>query len=132
MLTAPYRSGKDGNGKKERETDMIMKHQMLTELYGDTVRSVTNSGKQWMRFLEVASHNYQLPFDQLLLIFAQRPDALAVMEMEQWNRRYGRLIMRGAKGIAVFDSARPGKIRYYFSITDTQEAGFQDHSQAGG
>ena len=74
-----------------------------------------------MACLTSACRNYRLPFDEQLLIYAQRPDATAVLEMERWNQRFGRWVNRGAKGIAVIDRERPHRLRYYFDVADTHE-----------
>ena len=98
------------------------KYQLITTLYADTLDKIT-SPDEWMKFLSSACRNYRLPFDEQVLVYAQRPDAMAVLEMERWNRTYGRWVNRGAKGIAVFDSshnARSG-LKYYFDISDTHK-----------
>lgn len=69
---------------------MPTKFQFITELYDQTVRSVTSSYKNWTGFLRAACYNYKCPFDEQILIYAQRPDATAVLEMERWNRQFGR------------------------------------------
>lgn len=80
---------------------MPTKFQLITELYDQTVQSVTGSYQSWTSFLRAACYNYKCPFDEQLLIYAQRPDATAVLEMERWNRQFGRWVNRGAKSIAV-------------------------------
>lgn len=80
---------------------MPTKFQLITELYDQTVQSVTGSYQSWTGFLRAACYNYKCPFDEQLLIYAQRPDATAVLEMERWNRQFGRWVNRGAKSIAV-------------------------------
>lgn len=69
---------------------MPTKFQLITELYDQTVQSVTGSYQSWTGFLRAACYNYKCPFDEQLLIYAQRPDATAVLEMERWNRQFGR------------------------------------------
>ena len=104
---------------------MAILYKALTELYLETQRSVT-APDQWRAFLASACRNYRLSFDEQLLVFAQRPDATAVLEIERWNRQFGRWVNRGANGIAVFDGEHNGKLRlkYYFDISDTHEARF--------
>ena len=80
---------------------MPTKFQLITELYDQTVQSVTGSYQSWTGFLRAACYNYKCPFDDQILIYAQRPDATAVLEMERWNRQFGRWVNRGAKSIAV-------------------------------
>lgn len=104
---------------------MAIRYKALTELYHETQRSVT-APAQWQAFLASACRNYRLSFDEQLLVYAQRPDATAVLEIERWNRQFGRWVNRGANGIAVFDGEHNGKprLKYYFDISDTHEARF--------
>ena len=104
---------------------MAIRYKALTELYQETQRSVTVPD-QWRAFLASACRNYRLSFDEQLLVFSQRPDATAVLEIERWNRQFGRWVNRGANGIAVFDGEHNGKprLKYYFDISDTHEARF--------
>lgn len=101
---------------------MAIRYKALTELYRETQRSVT-APAQWQSFLASACRNYRLPFDEQLLVYAQRPDANAVLEIERWNKRFGRWVNRGANGIAVFDSDH-SRLKYYFDISDTHEGRF--------
>ena len=104
---------------------MAIRYKALTELYRETQRSVT-APAQWQAFLASACRNYRLSFHEQLLVYAQRPDATAVLEIERWNRQFGRWVNRGANGIAVFDGEHNGKsrLKYYFDISDTHEARF--------
>ena len=104
---------------------MAIRYKALTELYQETQRSVT-APDQWRAFLASACRNYRLSFYEQLLVYAQRPDATAVLEIERWNRQFGRWVNRGANGIAVFDWEHNGKsrLKYYFDISDTHEARF--------
>ena len=104
---------------------MAIRYKALTELYRETQRSVTVPD-QWRAFLASACRNYRLSFDEQLLVYAQRPDATAVLEIERWNRQFGRWVNRGANGIAVFDGEHNGKprLKYYFDISDTHEGRF--------
>ena len=104
---------------------MAIRYKALTELYLETQRSVT-APDQWRAFLASACRNYRLSFDEQLLVYAQRPDATAVLEIERWNRQFGRWVNRGANGIAVFDGEHNGRprLKYYFDISDTHEARF--------
>ena len=49
------------------------KFQLITELYDQTVQSVTGSYQSWTGFLRAACYNYKCPFDDQILIYAQRP-----------------------------------------------------------
>ena len=101
---------------------MAGKFQMITDLYQQAVREVTKSPENWVSFLQSVSRNYRLPFDEQILVHVQRPDATAVLQIESWNRRFGRWVRKGSKGIAVLDkSAGQMALKYYFDISDTQE-----------
>lgn len=104
---------------------MAILYKALTELYRETQRKVT-APSEWQAFLAAACRNYRLTFDEQLLVYAQRQDATAVLEIERWNRQFGRWVNRGANGIAVFDGEHTGKprLKYYFDISDTHEARF--------
>ena len=104
---------------------MAKKYELITELYERTRQGVTEPA-QWQRFLNTACRNYRLSFDEQLLLFAQRPDATAVLEIEKWNRQFGRWVNRGATGIAVFntDTASKTRLKYYFDISDTHPGRF--------
>ena len=99
---------------------MSTKYERISELYADTCKAVVSSPKRWQEFLKSACRNYKLRFDELLLIYAQRPDATAVLEIEQWNK-FGRYVKRGSHGIAVFEKAKRTNQRlvHYFDISDT-------------
>jgi N12 class adenine-specific DNA methylase/adenine-specific DNA methylase len=113
------------DNKKKEVRRMAILYKALTELYRETQRKVT-APSEWQAFLAAACRNYRLTFDEQLLVYAQRPDATAVLEIERWNRQFGRWVNRGANGIAVFDGEHTGKprLKYYFDISDTHEARF--------
>ena len=99
---------------------MSTKYERISELYADICKAVVSSPERWQDFLKSACRNYKLRFDELLLIYAQRPDATAVLEIEQWNK-FGRYVKRGSNGIAVFEDAKRTNQRlvHYFDISDT-------------
>ena len=101
---------------------MARKYELITELYHQTQRTVA-APQEWPRFLTAASRNYRLPFDEQLLVYAQRPDAIAVLEVERWNQLFGRWVNNGATGIAVLDREHNGRsrLKHYFDISDTHE-----------
>ena len=103
---------------------MPTKFQLITELYDQTVQSVTGSYQNWTGFLRAACYNYKCPFDEQILIYAQRPDATAVLEMERWNRQFGRWVNRGAKSIAVFGDDGQNCLKLYFDVSDTHASRF--------
>ena len=99
---------------------------VITELYAEAVKEVTATPENWMAFLSSACRNYRLPFDEQLLVHVQRPDATAVLQMEDWNRKFGRWVKRDSKGIAVIDKgAKTMRLKHYFDISDTQEGRYR-------
>ena len=99
---------------------MASKFQFITELYSRTLTRLTGDYESWTGFLRAACYNYKCPFDEQVLIYAQRPNATAVLELEKWNRQFGRWVNAGATGIAVIDEAHgKGRLKHYFDITDT-------------
>ena len=102
---------------------MANKYQLITELYRTTLLSVTETPQTWKAFLRSACNNYKCPFDEQVLIYAQKPEATAVLEMEKWNTLFGRWVNKGATGIAVFEerNGRSG-LKYYFDVADTHES----------
>ena len=102
---------------------MASKFQFITELYSRTLTKLTGNYESWTGFLRAACYNYKCPFDEQVLIYAQRPDATAVLELEKWNKQFGRWVNTGATGIAVIDEAYgKGRLKHYFDITDTHAA----------
>lgn len=105
---------------------MVKKFDIITDLYKEAVREVSATSENWMSFLHSACRNYRLPFDEQLLIYKQRPDASAVLDMEGWNRRFGRWVKRDSRGIAVFDkNAGAMRLKYYFDVSDTREGKYR-------
>ena len=99
---------------------MASKFQFITELYSRTLAELTGDYESWTGFLRSACYNYKCPFDEQVLIYAQRPNATAVLELEKWNRQFGRWVNAGATGIAVMDEVHgKGRLKHYFDITDT-------------
>ena len=100
---------------------MARKYDLISEMYRRTAHAVISDVQNWQAFLRCACRNYRLRFDEKLLIYAQRPDATAVLEIERWNDKFGRWVNRGAKGIAVFEDADRSRQRltHYFDISDT-------------
>lgn len=99
---------------------MASKFQFITELYSRTLTRLTSDYENWTGFLRAACYNYKCPFDEQVLIYAQRPDATAVLELEKWNKQFGRWVNTGATGIAVIDETYgKGRLKHYFDIADT-------------
>ena len=105
---------------------MVKKFDVITKLYEEATQEVTESPEKWLAFLQSASKNYRLPFDEQLLIHVQRPEATAVLPMEKWNEKFGRWVKRDSKGIAVFDKSSDRlKLKYYFDVSDTREGKYK-------
>ena len=103
---------------------MSRKYELISELYGRTCKTVVSNPQNWQNFLQSACRNYKLRYDEQLLIYAQRPDATAVLEIERWNRSFGRWVNKGARGIAVFadENRARQRLTHYFDISDTHES----------
>lgn len=105
---------------------MVKKFDVITKLYEEATQEVTESPEKWIAFLQSASKNYRLPFDEQILIHVQRPEATAVLPMEKWNEKFGRWVKRDSKGIAVFDKSSDRlKLKYYFDVSDTREGKYK-------
>ena len=105
---------------------MVKKFDVITKLYEEATQEVTESPEKWIAFLQSASKNYRLPFDEQLLIHVQRPEATAVLPMEKWNEKFGRWVKRDSKGIAVFDKSSDRlKLKYYFDVSDIREGKYK-------
>ena len=101
---------------------MAAKYQLITELYRRTGIAVAKNPQAWQNFLAAACRNYKCRFDEQLLIYAQRPDAVAVAQLETWNKQFRRWVNKDSKGIAVFDpKGRRNTLKYYFDVSDTHE-----------
>lgn len=101
---------------------MAAKYQLITELYRRTGIAVAKNPQAWQGFLSSACRNYKCRFDEQLLIYAQRPDAVAVAKLETWNRQFKRWVNKDSKDIAVFDpKGRRNTLKYYFDVSDTHE-----------
>ena len=103
---------------------MARKYDLISELYNRTCKTVVSNPQNWQAFLASACRNYKLRYDEQLLVYAQRPGATAVLEIEQWNRIFGRWVNRGARGIAVFadENRTRQRLTHYFDISDTHES----------
>ena len=102
------------------------KYDLITDLYAEAVKEVTASPENWLAFLRSACRNFRLPFDEQILIYAQRPEASAVLPMKTWNEKFGRWVKRDSKGIAVFDKDSPSlRLKYYYDVSDTKEGRYR-------
>jgi len=100
---------------------MASKYQLITAIYEEVWKEVIRDKANWKELLSTAGNNYKLRFDEQLLVYAQRPDATAVLEFDKWNSMFDRWINKGAKGIAVFNADFEGmqRLKYYFDVSDT-------------
>lgn len=103
---------------------MAQKFDVISELYDRACLEIITDPVKWQSFLQTAGRNFKLRFDEQFLLFIQRPDATAVLEIERWNETFERWVNKGAKGIAVFESADRNRQRliHYFDISDTHES----------
>ena len=98
---------------------MASTYPTITRLYDETIDRIGADALEWAGFLRSASWNYKLPFHEQALVYAQRPDATAVLDFDRWKRLFNRRVRRGSVGIAVFGDPGTGKLRYYFDVSDT-------------
>lgn len=99
---------------------MATKLQRISELMEQTVNRITDKPRTWTDFLQTAARLYKYPFEEQVLIYAQRPDAAACASIEFWNKHMRRWVNRGAKGIALIDD-NSGRmtLRHVFDVSDT-------------
>ena len=101
---------------------MASKYHMVTELAEATAMRITKDQEQWTSYLKTAARLYRYPFREQILIYAQRPDATAVASMEIWNNRMNCWVNRGAKGIALIDENRQGRLKYVFDVSNVHKS----------
>lgn len=102
---------------------MATRFELISALYDDVSKDVVRSPSNWQEFLKSSCNNYGLPFSEQLLVYAQKPDAVAVLPMASWNRKFGRWVNKGSKGIALFDVSNKNypRLKYVFDVSDTHE-----------
>lgn len=99
---------------------MAGKYNFYAQLAEDTAQRITSSREAWQGFLAASARLYKYPYEDQLMIFAQRPDATACAEYDLWNDRMHRYVKRGSKGIALLDhSGDYPRLRYVFDVSDT-------------
>lgn len=103
---------------------MARKYELISELYDRISKTVVSTPENWEAFLRSACYNFKLRFDEQLLIYAERPEATAVLPIERWNKSFGRWVNKGAHGIAVFadENRNTQRLTHYFDIADTHES----------
>lgn len=105
---------------------MAKKYDLIADLYAESIREVTAAPENWLAFLHSACRNFRLPFDEQILVHKQRPNASAVLSMQDWNKKFGRWVKRNSHAIAVFDkSGNNVKLKYYFDVSDTKEGRYK-------
>ena len=97
------------------------KYKIVSQLLDETMQEISQSEENWCKFLTTSSRLYKYPFEEQVLIFAQRPDATACASVDIWNHRMNCWINRGAKGIALIDENRYGKLKYVFDVSDVHK-----------
>ena len=106
---------------------MPSKYQEYRQMADTAERQLTSSYKSWTQFLRTAARLYKYPYNEQVMIHAQRPDATACAEYDFWNKKMGRFIRRGSTGIALIDtSGQKPQLRYVFDVADTGE---REHSR---
>ena len=97
---------------------MPSKVQLYAQMADRTAEQITGSYQKWTAFLTTAARLYKYPYNEQLMIFAQRPEATACAEYDLWNKQMRRYVRRGSKGIALVDtSSDQPKLRYAVSYT---------------
>ena len=106
---------------------MPSKYQEYRQMADTAERQLTSSYKSWTQFLRTAARLYKYPYNEQVMIHAQRPDATACAEYDFWNKKMGRFVRRGSTGIALIDtSGQKPQLRYVFDVADTGE---REHSR---
>ena len=102
---------------------MAGKYHYISALAEMTAADIVKNENEWIRFLTTAARLYKYPFNEQMLIYAQRPDATACASLETWNEKMNCWVNRGAKGIALIDtdSERP-RLKYVFDVSDVHKA----------
>ena len=96
------------------------KYQRINELSRDTIKQITNTPEEWMKFLDTAANNYKYSFDEQVLIYVQKPEATACADIDTWNTKLKRWISKGAKGIALISNVNGrNTLRHVFDVSDT-------------
>ena len=76
---------------------MPNKYQLVNEMGNETLKDITSSSENWIKFLDTASNNYKYSFNEQVLIYAQKPNATACADIETWNKRLKRWVNKGSK-----------------------------------
>lgn len=96
-----------------------MKLPTAEEMFEETVQKVSSSPEEWLKFLNTASRVYQYDFDDQLMIYAQRPNAVGCTSFEKW-KEMNHYVKRGTEGIALIQTVDSRKkLRYVYDYKDT-------------
>lgn len=96
-------------------TTLLTAEEMLEE----TIRKVSSSPDEWLRFLNTASRVYQYSFDDQLMIYAQRPNAVGCTSFQIWKKT-NHYVKQGTAGIALIHTVNGRKkLRYVYDYKDT-------------
>lgn len=76
---------------------MAGKYTFYAQLAEETAGRITASREAWKGFLTTSARLYKYPYEDQLMIYAQRPDATACAEYDLWNERMHRYVKRGSR-----------------------------------
>ena len=109
---------------KDKQTQRNEKYAKVSQLAEDMSLWVTKNEEEWKKYLTCAARIYKYPFNEQLLIYAQRSDATAVASLKIWNERMYCWVNKGSKGIALLDNDYPGdnRLKYVFDVSDVHKA----------
>ena len=105
--------------KADRGVPCMGVEYMARQIYQDVVARVTRTEADWKAVCRLAGQIYRYEFDNVLMVYAQRPSSTLVADYDIWKKVH-RYVKRGSRGIAIFPSRalKPG-LRYVFDISDT-------------
>jgi len=91
----------------------------VRQIYAETIKKVGRTEKAWAEMLRLAGQIYRYEFDNIIMVYAQKPRATLVADYDTW-KKVGRYVRRGARGIAIFPSrALKPYMRHVFDLSDT-------------
>ena len=78
---------------------MPTKAEMYAQMANSVATRLTGSWQDWAAFLTTAARLYKYPYQEQLMIYAQRPEATACAEYDLWNDKMGRYVKRGSQAL---------------------------------
>ncbi len=91
----------------------------VDRLYNEFIHRITDDEKHWKHICRMIGKLYRYEFDNILLIYAQRPNATLVADYDSW-KKVGRFVRRGEKGIKIYPTqAFVSGSRHVFDIAST-------------